>query len=290
MTTSHPVFEAASSPSSPTSAGVRASTIVRDVGVGLAVSLTTVYIASNFIQSQPQVMAARFAPEDGHERILKQREGNYTVVIPTRNEEKNLPMALQSLLNQSVYPREIIVADTASTDGTRKIAENYGVTRALIDDPAFIGHVGAARDLGTKAAMTPVVMAMDADTLWGPRVAEESIKMIEEDDYDLVHVTGVTDNALANTLYYNTYRKLKPPWKVDGRHIAFKKSVWEELGGFQVPTCETYHLGLKAFRNGYKIGIRHDLPVVFKWPFGKRRAPPCVCIDCKVQVERPASS
>ena len=40
----------------------------------------------------------------------------YSVVIPCRNGEENIASTLDSLLNQSVKPKQVIVIDDASTD------------------------------------------------------------------------------------------------------------------------------------------------------------------------------
>jgi len=50
-----------------------------------------------------------------------------SVIIPARNEEINLPHLLGSLGRQTVRPDEIIVVDDHSGDGTKSVAERYGV-------------------------------------------------------------------------------------------------------------------------------------------------------------------
>ena len=51
-----------------------------------------------------------------------------SIVIPARNEEKNLPILLKSLKNLDYPDYEIIVVDDNSTDQTREIAESFGIT------------------------------------------------------------------------------------------------------------------------------------------------------------------
>jgi rSAM/selenodomain-associated transferase 2/rSAM/selenodomain-associated transferase 1 len=53
------------------------------------------------------------------------------VVIPTLNEEKTLPAALQSVLLQGDGDVQIVVADGGSTDATREIADRFGATVIL---------------------------------------------------------------------------------------------------------------------------------------------------------------
>lgn len=58
-----------------------------------------------------------------------------SVIIPARNEEKNLPVLLKSLQKQSLQPYEIIVCDDNSQDKTSEIARSFGVT--VIQSPAL---------------------------------------------------------------------------------------------------------------------------------------------------------
>ena len=50
----------------------------------------------------------------------------YVVVIPAKNEERNLPRTLKFLKMQTLKPQEIIVINDGSTDRTRDIAISFG--------------------------------------------------------------------------------------------------------------------------------------------------------------------
>ncbi|QAY65456.1 glycosyltransferase [Paenibacillus protaetiae] len=56
-----------------------------------------------------------------------QQPRNISIIIPARNEERNLPFLLDSLKSQTLQPYEVIVVDDFSEDRTREIAESYGV-------------------------------------------------------------------------------------------------------------------------------------------------------------------
>lgn len=62
--------------------------------------------------------------------------------FPCRNEAKNLPRVLNSMINQTHPFSEIIIVNDASTDRTKKIAEDYGVTviDQLLKHPSLIGN------------------------------------------------------------------------------------------------------------------------------------------------------
>lgn len=57
---------------------------------------------------------------------------NLAVVIPTLNEEEQLPGLLESLAQQTVPARRVLVADGGSTDRTRVLAEAAGAEVVLV--------------------------------------------------------------------------------------------------------------------------------------------------------------
>ena len=88
-----------------------------------------------------------------------------SVIIPARNEEKNLPRLLRSLQSQSVPPDEIIVVDDASTDHTAAVAMELG---ALVITPpplpdGWRGKTWACQH-GAEQAQGEWLLFLDADT------------------------------------------------------------------------------------------------------------------------------
>jgi glycosyltransferase involved in cell wall biosynthesis len=89
-----------------------------------------------------------------------------SIVIPTLNEEKYLPILLDSL-RRVCAPMEIIVVDGQSTDGTVQVVERY--------KPFFVGNaslsvlhsdarnISLQRNLGAAAASHDVLIFCDAD-------------------------------------------------------------------------------------------------------------------------------
>ncbi len=82
-----------------------------------------------------------------------------SVVIPVRNAERLLEECLASVARND--PREIIVVDGMSTDGTLDIARRYGA-RILSDGG---GGLPAARLMGAEAAASERVALVDADVV-----------------------------------------------------------------------------------------------------------------------------
>lgn len=94
-----------------------------------------------------------------------------SVVIPTCNSGAFLKQTLDSALNQTVAPLEIIVVDDGSTDGTADwIETNYGARVRLIRQRN--GGVAAARNTGWRAARGPWIAFLDHDDVWLPNKLE----------------------------------------------------------------------------------------------------------------------
>ena len=88
----------------------------------------------------------------------------YSVVIPAFNAAATIGQAIGSVRAQSVAPREIIVVDDGSTDGTAALAEGRGI---LVVRRAN-GGPGAATTEGLRRVASPFVATLDADDLWLP--------------------------------------------------------------------------------------------------------------------------
>ncbi len=84
-----------------------------------------------------------------------------TVVIPARNEEERLPLCLRRLQEQSLGGFEVVVVDSASTDGTARVARSFGASVIALEQPG----VGRARQAGFTAARGTIVASTDADAL-----------------------------------------------------------------------------------------------------------------------------
>lgn len=96
-----------------------------------------------------------------------------TVVVPTRNRERLLADALNSLLDQDYPPTlyEIVVVDDASTDGTSRMAEAFS-QRTQPPDLRFLRqprkNQNAARNKGVADGNGQLIAFLDDDELAPP--------------------------------------------------------------------------------------------------------------------------
>lgn len=101
-----------------------------------------------------------------------------SIIIPARNEEKNLPKLLRSLAEQSVRPKEIIVVDDDSADQTLNIAQHYGV-KVVASKPLPGGWRGKtwACQQGASVASGAYYLFLDADTWFEPDGLKSALSM-----------------------------------------------------------------------------------------------------------------
>ncbi len=88
-----------------------------------------------------------------------------SVVIITKNEEKNLTRCLESVK----WADEIIVVDSKSTDLTIEIAQKYKTEILIIDWTGF----GPAKNEGVAQATSEWILSIDADEVVTPLLKEE---------------------------------------------------------------------------------------------------------------------
>ena len=80
------------------------------------------------------------------------------------NGERYLTETLESILEQSYRPIEVLVVDDGSTDGTAEIIADYG-DRVIGLAQRNAGHA-AARNRGLERALGAFIAFLDADDLW----------------------------------------------------------------------------------------------------------------------------
>ncbi|KAF8708238.1 Glycosyl transferase family 2, partial [Rhizoctonia solani] len=119
----------------------------------------------------------------------------YSVILPTYNERKNLPVIvwlLAKTFNEYNIAWEIVVVDDASPDGTQDVAlelqKVYGEDHILLKPRSGKLGLGTAYIHGLKFVTGDFVIIMDADFSHHPKFIPEFIKL--QQAYNLDIVTG----------------------------------------------------------------------------------------------------
>ncbi len=102
------------------------------------------------------------------------------VVIPVYNGARHLAVAVRSVIEQTVAPARIIIADDGSTDETPAVA--VGLTE-LWPNVRYLalphGGVSAARNAAISASNAEFVAFLDADDVWMPTKLERQLAVFE---------------------------------------------------------------------------------------------------------------
>ena len=109
-------------------------------------------------------------------------QGGISVVIPTFNYARYLPLAIESVLAQTIAPLEIIVADDGSTDNTQEVVRQYG---DAVEYRRF-KHMGvyAVRGAMLNGIRGNWFLNLDADNWLAPDFLEQMAKVIAANESD----------------------------------------------------------------------------------------------------------
>lgn len=173
-----------------------------------------------------------------------------SIVIPTLNEEKFLPLLLESIQKQSFTGYEIIVADANSTDRTREIALSYGAKLVKGGLPAV------GRNAGAKQARGEWLFFLDADVVLPEDFLEKAINELEENFYDLAtcEFRPLSNLRLDKLLFSLTNLIVRLNTKINPRAAGFcifiTKRLFHRIGGFDesLKLAEDHDLVKRASR------------------------------------------
>lgn len=114
-----------------------------------------------------------------------------SVIMPIYNAEKYLPMALDSVINQTLENIEIICVDDGSTDRSYEILQEYAAK-----DSRFIilqqenQYAGVARNNGMRVARGKYLSFLDADDYFDSTMLEKAYRCAEREQADVVTYGG----------------------------------------------------------------------------------------------------
>lgn len=164
-------------------------------------------------------------------------DGIISIVIPSLNEEENLPILLKSLSGQTDRNFEIIINDSGSKDKTKERVEALENTLPSLQ---FLEHptrnVSMARNNGARFAKGEWIIFFDADVEVAPDFVEGVRRHTEGLDAFTVWNRPKNSNiqgklALATINGAMTlFQKIKPA--ANGPCIIMKKELFEKLKGF----------------------------------------------------------
>jgi glycosyltransferase involved in cell wall biosynthesis len=200
-----------------------------------------------------------------------------SVIIPAYNAEASLARAVNSALSQTVPPREIIVVDDGSTDGTAGVAHAFGSAIRYFRQQ----NAGASvsRNRGVRESSGELLAFLDADDCWHPRKLELQLALLRRHP-ELAYCTcRAVKGGKANSPFpplpadpavriISDFREVFRRPYFGTPTVMMPRAVFERCGGFDenLATGEDVDLWLRAAW-GHQIGvIEAVLVAVYRTP------------------------
>ncbi|HEX4960748.1 MAG TPA: glycosyltransferase [Thermoanaerobaculia bacterium] len=177
-----------------------------------------------------------------------------SIIIPARNEERNVEEALQSVLALDYDNLEIDVVDDRSTDSTGVILDRMAAANPRLRvvhvrelPPGWLGK-NHALELGGRKATGEYLLFTDADIVMEPTALRRAVGAMEADALDHLAVSpeierrGLLFEMFIGvfSLFFSMFVK---PWKVRdpkspchvgiGAFNLVRASAWRAVGGHQ---------------------------------------------------------
>lgn len=202
-----------------------------------------------------------------------------SVIMTVKNEGEALRPLLESLLDQTRQPDEIVVCDGGSTDNTLEILAEYAAYLPIHTIVVPGANISAGRNYAIAAASGEIVAATDAGVVLVPYWLEDLVRPIEAgeaavasgwfepDPYtDFEVVMGATVLPERSDINPDTFLP-------SSRSVAFRKDAWAAVGGY--PEWLDYSEDLifdMALREAYGPFSFADTAVAYFRPRGSLRA------------------
>ncbi len=228
---------------------------------------------------------------------LKWRPPKLAILVPGFNEEKVICKTIHSLLASRLRKFEIIVVDDGSSDDTAGIVRRtFWRTRRVRVFKIRNGGKSAALNFALQQTDADVVIALDADTVFGPNAIELLVRHFVDPCVGAVAGKAVVGNCVSmmarfQSLEYVTSQNLdrrafegfNAIGVVPGAIGAWKRSALIEAGGFPTDTlAEDADVTIALERRGWTVlyepdavalteapeTVRAFLKQRFRWMFG----------------------
>ncbi len=193
-----------------------------------------------------------------------------SVVITTHNRPTQVVRALESVLNQTKLPDEIIIVDDASEIPVSKLVKvsDFPVSSIRVERYETSQGANKARNWGAEISSGDILMFLDDDDTWEPSKISKQLSIFDiNPDIGLVYSGRlfVLETDREKVLY-------KLPPKASGQlyphilygnligttsSIAIKKSLFTEVGSFDeiLPAFQDYDLWIRCCK---KTIVGHD--------------------------------
>ena len=108
-----------------------------------------------------------------------------SIILPCYNVEKYIAKSIQSVLDQSYTDFELLVIIDGSPDKSKSIAESFSDCRITVFEKKN-GGLSDARNYGLERAKGEFIYFMDSDDWIEPKLLEDNLKIIQEENLNFI--------------------------------------------------------------------------------------------------------
>jgi len=190
-----------------------------------------------------------------------------SIILTTKNEEKNIAPLLESLTNQE-EPYEVLVVDSASTDKTQEIIKEYSKKNKNIRLLIHPGTRAESMNFGIKNATGDALAFIGGDDVADKNWIKEIRNGLQNADIVVGELFATEEEHVKNIENVKLFHK-GVNVSYPGTNTTYKKEVLNKLGGFDpwFSSAEDLEINLRAVDLGYKI-IEHKKAKVYYRPKG----------------------
>ncbi len=197
-----------------------------------------------------------------------------SICLTTFNEEGSIGSLLESLIVQTKKFDEIIIVDGYSTDKTVEIIRHFQKKDSRIKLLVERCSRARGRNLGIEIAKNEIIVITDAGCVAKRDWIENITKPFIHDNVGVVagfyDMIGKTNLQKAMSVFLGvTPRKFNINFLPSTRSMAFRKNVWEMVGGFpekKYNTAEDTDFNYKVVKMGVKYARVKEARVEWGMP------------------------
>ena len=166
-----------------------------------------------------------------------------SIIIPTLNEEKLLPILLSSIKKQGFKNYEIIVADAGSKDDTLKLAKKYDCKIVAGGLPAI------GRNNGAEIAKGDYLLFLDADVILPKDFLKIAIDEFENKNLDIssYRIIPLSNRKIDFILH-----------SIVNFYFLITQRFYPHAPGFCILTKKDLHNAIEGFNEKIKLAEDHD--------------------------------
>lgn len=163
---------------------------------------------------------------------------NISVISTVKNEGEAIRPLLDSLIDQSRPPDEIVICDGGSDDNTLEILDEYRQWLPINVIVVPGANISEGRNHAIAAAAGPIIAATDAGVVLSPYWVEDLARPILEESAQVVSGWFESDpftdfEVVMGSTVLPTLREIDPAtFLPSSRSVAFLKSAWADVGGY----------------------------------------------------------